>query len=49
MFSKMGKALKDFFTFDLEPGSTAVKAGIVFAVVIIGLVAYGFFVRWESF
>jgi uncharacterized protein YjbI with pentapeptide repeats len=50
--SKMQKFMqkvKDLFTFELSAKSAAVKAGIVIAVVIIGLVAYALFVRWESF
>lgn len=50
--SKMQKFMqkvKDMFTFQLSANSAAVKAGIVIAVVIIGLVAYALFVRWESF
>jgi hypothetical protein len=49
MLSKLAQKVKDLFTIKLSPGSTAVKAGIVLAVVIIGLAAYAIFVRWESF
>jgi hypothetical protein len=47
--ARFGHRLKEMFTFQLSPKSAAVKAGIVIAVVIIGLMAYALFVRWESF
>ncbi|MEM3154391.1 MAG: PKD domain-containing protein [Candidatus Woesearchaeota archaeon] len=50
--SKMQKFMqkvKDLFTIKLSAKSAAVKAGIVIAVVLIGLIAYALFVRWESF
>jgi len=47
VFARMSNALKGLFSVDA--GSTAVKVGIVLAVVVIGLAAYLIFVRWESF
>ena len=49
LFTRLGKALKDLFTFELSAKSTAVKVGIVVGVVVIGLSSYLIFVRWESF
>lgn len=45
-FTKMKNAIKNLFG-SIKPGSLGVKIGIVLAVVILGLVAYAIFVRWE--